>query len=355
MIDRERRALKGVDQSNGPHVASRHGASRSQAGNSAASMLVGLQKSVGNRAVGGMLTAQRDVTTLTLGQGADRAQSPMDTGAPRSQSGAAVAALTAEQRNELIRLTGNRISRAFTAFALAAEQKRAAIKAAAADGPDFASLLLEIALGVLLPAVSRGIAGLAAELPAAASSTAYRVALAAMNEERTTKLLETGVRFGREFLKGETKLEGETEVDTFLNKLEDLFNKGADEVDKHLPDLSDDALGITCAAYDPSVASLNQFRTAVDKLVARYESQVKPIGTTEYHWGNSQSSFSLYWVISPAGGKRLALLENRSLKQWISPELQATAIEKFKELPVGRYYRGQVPEIRADQVEDLAG
>jgi len=302
-----------------------------------------------------MLTAQRDVTSLTLGQGADRPQSPMDTGAPPSKAGPAVAALTADQRNELIRLTGNRISRAFTAFALAAEQKRAAIKAAAADSPDFASLLLEIALGVLLPAVSRGIAGLAAELPATASSTAYRVALAAMNEERTTKLLETGVKFGREFLKGETKLEGETEVDAFLNKLEDLFNKGADEVDKHLPDLSDDALGITCAAYDPSVASLNQFRSAVDKLVAKFESQVKPIGTTEYHWGNSSSTFSLYWVVSPTGSKRLALLENMSLKQWISPELRAIAIEKFKELPVGRYYHGQVPEIRADQVDDLAG
>ena len=44
-----------------------------------------------------------------------------------------------------------------------------------------------------------------------------------------------------------------------------------------------------------------------------------------------------------------------SLKQWISPELRAMAIEKFKELPVGRYYHGQVPEIRADQVDDLAG
>ncbi|HEY0373470.1 MAG TPA: hypothetical protein VGC94_01660 [Amnibacterium sp.] len=318
-------------------------------------MLLALYASIGNRATSKMLTAQRDVTNMTLGEGAGPLPSPTFMDAAQPQLDPAAAELTAEQRAELRRLTGNRISRAFTAFALAAEQKRADIKAAAADSPDFGTLLLEIAVGALLPALGAGIARLAAALPEATSPAAYRVALSAVNKERSTKLLETGVKFGHEALKGEAKLDSETEIDTFLDKLEDRFNKAADEIDKNLPSLSDDALGITCAAYDPSVSGRQEFLAAIEVLVAKYGRQVKPIGTTEYHWMNSESNFSLYWVVSSTGKKRLALLENTSLKEWISPDLQAIAIDKFENSSAGKYYHGQVPEIPAAQVDGLSG
>ena len=81
----------------------------------------------------------------------------------------------------------------------------------------FAELILEIALGALLPAISKGIAHLAEDLPANATNLKYKIALQAMKEEQTTKLLETGVKFGREYLKGEaTVLEGEDDMDAFL-------------------------------------------------------------------------------------------------------------------------------------------
>ena len=119
--------------------------------------------------------------------------------------------------------------------------------------------------------------------------------------------------------------------------------------------MSDEALGVTAAAYDPSVAGREQFRAAVKDLVSKYQKQVKPIGTTEYHWMNNQSNFSLYYVVSPGGSKRLALLENYDLKTWISPELRETAIQKFTSSPVGRHYGGKVPEVPAAQVGNLSG
>ena len=133
------------------------------------------------------------------------------------------APLTKDERTEFTRLTGNRITRAFVAFTQAVEQNRAAVKAAASDSSGFLDIILEIALGMLLPAISKGIAHLAEDLPANASNLSYRVALQAMKEEQTTKLLETGVKFGREYLKGEaTSLEGEDEMDAFLGGLEDI-------------------------------------------------------------------------------------------------------------------------------------
>ena len=103
------------------------------------------------------------------------------------------------------------------------------------------------------------------------------------------------------------------------------------------------------------MAGREQFRSAVRDLVAKYRKQVEPIGTTEYHWMNSQSNFNLAYVVSPTGGKRLALLENNDLKAWISPALRETAIEKWKSTPAGRYSGGTVPEVPAAAVGNLSG
>jgi hypothetical protein len=309
--------------------------------------LLELQQSVGNRAVSEMLV-QRDAIGGTLVAGGSAAPSGPVAGG---------SALTQEQRVELRRITGGRISRAFTAFVTACEQNRAAIKAAASDSGGFVELLLEIALGRLLPGISKGISNLAQELPANASNAAYRVALAAMNEERTTALLETAVKFGREAIGGggDVVLEGEDEIDQFLNTLQNQFLLGADAIDVNLANLSDEALGVTCAAYDPSVTGLPQFRAAVRNLVQRYERQVKPIGTTEYGWMNRSSNFNLYWVVSPTGTKRLALLENYDLEEWISQDLQAIALQKYQDSAAGRLRNGQVPEIPASRVGGLMG
>jgi hypothetical protein len=319
-----------------------------RADTSAGLRLLELQQSIGNRALSEMLMVQRDAASDTLMAGGSA--SPAGTVPTGS-------ALTEDQRDELRRLTGNRITRAFTAFVTAVEQNRAAIKAAASDSGGFAELLLEIVLGRLLPGISKGIANLAQELPAKASNASYRLALAAMNEERTTALLETAVKFGREAVAGggDVDLEGEDEIDKFLNTLENQFNLGADAIDANLPNLSDEALGVTCAAYDPTVAGIPQFRAAVRSLVERYERQVKPIGTTEYHWMNESSNFNLYWVVSPTGTRRLALLENYDLDEWISPELQQIAIEKYASSPAGRLTQGKVPEIPASRVGRLSG
>ncbi|MEA2675485.1 MAG: hypothetical protein QOI92_2677 [Chloroflexota bacterium] len=275
---------------------------------------------------------------------------------PKAAQAAPQQLLSEGERIELRRLTGDRLGRAFTAFAIAAEQNRAAIKAAEKDGGGFADILLEVLLGALLPGISRGLAHMAEELPAAASNVSYRIAMQAMKDEQTTKALEIGVKVGREYLKGVgTNLAGEDEMDAFLNHLQDHFNKSADRIDQSLPSLSDQALSVMYAAYNPEVAGQEQFRTAIQGLVQKYQKQVKPIGTTEYHWMNRQSNFMLYWVIGSGGSKRLALLENQSFKEWVSPELQSVAIQKFKTTFAGNYYKGIVPEIEAKIVDDLRG
>ena len=314
----------------------------------------------------GPITAQRDTDSFSLDQSAatpflspaPTRSSFMDQQADQAAPAPAApsAPLTKDERVELTRLTGNRITRAFTAFSLAVEQNRAAIKATASESSGFIEILLEIALGALLPAISKGIARIAEELPANASNLSYRIALQAMKEEQTKKLLELGVKFGREYIKSETvALAGEDEVDEFLNGLEDKFNVSADKIDQGLPALPDQALGVLAAAYDPRVAGQEHFRGAVKSLVAKYRRQVKPIGTTDYRWGNKQSNFGLSWVVSPSGSKRLALLENNDLKEWIAPELRDTAIEKFKSTPAGRFYGGKVPEVEAKYVGNLTG
>jgi hypothetical protein len=308
-----------------------------------------VQRSAGNQAASQLV--QRDVLTDTIGKRDE----------PGSPGPAAGATLSDSERAELRRFTGDRITRAFTAFTDACQDNRAAVKEAAKETSDFLGVILEIGIGILVPGLARGIAHLAEELPANASNLSYRLALAAMNEERTKMIFESGIKIGKEAIKGPAEhLAGEDEIDEFLTQLKSHFDEGADKIDGNLPNLTDEELGVTCAAYSPSVSGPNQFRAAVHDLVERFQRQVQPIGKVEYGWMNREWGWDLKRVVFANGGKKLAVVEwgdrhgdeGLKFREFVEPSLRELALEKWKATPAARGY-GEPEEIPASHIDGV--
>src|SRR5215831_16832986 len=112
----------------------------------------GLLKAPRRSAAPASLAVQRDPSDFTVPDSLklqtgptsvmDGPMSVMD--APGNQAPAqhpASAPLSKDERSELIRLTGNRITRAFVAFTQAVEQNRTAVKAAASDSSGYLELV----------------------------------------------------------------------------------------------------------------------------------------------------------------------------------------------------------------------
>jgi hypothetical protein len=266
--------------------------------------------------------------------------------------------LNETERGELRRFTGDNLNRAYTAFVGAIADNRAAAKDAAKESPDFLGLLIEIGLGFMLPALAKGIAELAKEIPEGASTAEYRIALAALDEERTKKALEIGVKVGKESLKGVIEpLKGEDEIDQFLIGLDPHFHKAIEKIDGGLPGLSDEELGVVCAAYSEDVANRDVFRASVHELLEKYKKEVQPIGKVEYHWMNEQEGWTLARVVFPDGASKLAVLSytsgDPSFSALVEPELEQEALEKFKHTPDGRYRNGEPESVPANHIDDV--
>jgi hypothetical protein len=259
-------------------------------------------------------------------------------------------ALTSEQRTELRSVTRTRISLAYTAFVSASRSVANAINEAINQEAEMAMLLVDVAMGFLSPALARGIARAANNLPANASNVAYRVALAALDEGRTAEIFNAATKVGTTFAKqNAVRLFGETDVDEFLVALRVQYQGAFQKISDELPLLTDYELGVTTASFDSSVTNEHTYRDAINKLVERFRRQVLPIGETT---GTASRVYArvgrqlAYWVVDASGTRRLALIE-RSVSStrgtlryrfitWISREFHERALARTRQFNRGR-------------------
>jgi hypothetical protein len=319
--------------------------------------VIELQRTIGNRATARMLQREPPTATKTIETGR---QAPVTTAAPAPS-------LTEKEREELERFTGNRIDRAFGAFISACNHNREAVKAAAKAQAENAALFIDIATGFMIPGLSKGIANLANRLPAAASNASYRVAIAALDTDTTKAIFTGATKAANQLLKSNSMtLFGETETDLFIVELESHFQRGADAIDKGLPNLSDAELGVVCAMYDPSVADVNAFRKEIHALVTRFQREVLKSADDpkfEFSQGHTRSKGQQHaWVDLGGGRKRLALLvrdtlnvaahptkETWSFFTWISPDMEQMVLNKWGKGPWGT----GLPTVKKEDVKGL--
>jgi hypothetical protein len=187
--------------------------------------------------------------------------------------------LTHDQRAELRRLVGDRMNDAYGDFTHAAERVAAALKAAVNAEAALLSLVVDVFMGLLSPGLARGIATVVDKIPETAISSTLRGALKRLDKENAGLILAAATKVGKEAIKmNASALFGETDVNVFMEDLRKVFRTGTDAVNQKLPNLTDEALGILAATYDPDSSDTAHYVPIIQDLIDRFRRQVQPIG-----------------------------------------------------------------------------
>jgi hypothetical protein len=283
-------------------------------------------------------------------------------------------ALSKDERQNLERLTGGRLWGSYTTLVGAiADVKVSELRKSIHKSPDFLSTLFQIAIGMAFPPLGKAISSLADQLPTEASNVAYRIALAAADEEKATKAVEKAYELGKgrfENTKTRDEVSKETEEDLFLAKIKDTYKSGIDTVDKSLRSLSDLDLGLVYLAHDVDRLTTEHFVTEVDRLLTEYKNEVEVIGDggTVFHpW---QSTLRYIITDEMTNERFLAVVQvdqsdtgslfKPKFKEEVKVEMQQDAIQRWKttEWDLGsteHKYRGhsEPPSLRTDEIEGV--
>jgi hypothetical protein len=260
--------------------------------------------------------------------------------------------LSAHERSELVRVTGDDIGLAFAAFLAACGDHKDALKAAAKADAEVIALVIDVLTGFLAPAVGRSLGRVAGRLPlSTAPSLTYLRVLNVLENSDVTKAVFTGVMkaAGTTLKVKSMALIGEGEADLFLTRLADWRQQEAHNLDARLQHLSDEELVVIAAAHLPEVSDSSAYRKSIGELLAAFRSEVEPIGSTIV-MGESATTWLVAWVRGRIN-RRLALLsyisapgmDDYRFARWVSPEMQDLAKAKA----------GVVEEIPADEVIGL--
>lgn len=218
--------------------------------------------------------------------------------------------LTHEQRLELRRITGDRISMAYTDFSSAAAANAASIKAAVTAQATIFSVVVDVFMGLAAPGLAKGIAALVDKLPSNSTNIAYRLALQGLDQRRTEQLFAAATKVAKETIRANAQpLFGETDTDIFIKTLKSAFRKGTDKVNLDLPNLTDEELGVVAATYDPNVSDEAHYIPIIQDLVSRFHEQVQPIGPvydSQIVWVQVGSAEYLVRVYQRKGVARIA-------------------------------------------------
>ena len=138
-----------------------------------------------------------------------------------ASAGPNLPALSHDERNELTGETRLRMSLAYTAYVSACHHAGHRLENAAHAEVEFFNRLVDTFLGPLAPFLSTSVARLAERLPIEASALAYRVALAALDTDRTKRIFTSAVSAGGRRIKSEYRsIQRESDGDAFLVALE---------------------------------------------------------------------------------------------------------------------------------------
>lgn len=266
--------------------------------------------------------------------------------------------LTSPERTEMIRFTGNRIDRAFTAFNTALTEEMRHIREAAQARAEMISMIFGLMLGFMVPGIGRGIAALANSLPASASVLSHRIGLLALNADRNAAILGAATEVGKNYVKdGATNVQGVSEVEAFSNELRNLYHAAFDRIDENLPNLTDFELIVMRGAFAPGATNFSAWSSRLRDLLTRYRQQIQPIGQssfeTEYMSATQRETFAAW--IGRGSRRRLALVSSSTqygitthttyhFVRWIDRDMQQMAIAK----------EGSVRTLRRNQISSYS-
>ncbi len=256
------------------------------------------------------------------------------------------------QRNELQRITGDRISMAYTDFVSALQAHKEAIKAAAKAAAEMFALVVDVGMGFLIPGLAKGLGNVVNNIPVKAPEFFYSAAIRLQNPDFAKALVTGATKVGNKLIKDNAMaLFGETEDDAFLDKLQGQFRIGFTATNEGLPSLSDDQVTAVCAAFDPSATNKGAYKAQIGDLLKKFSADVKSVGVmTERQgvlghpekevWANKQAAYVWHehrWkcALLYFNGTEDKLhgygFENWLFEHWVSPEMEDMARAKTKE------------------------
>ncbi|MFC4508367.1 MULTISPECIES: hypothetical protein [Streptomyces] len=307
-----------------------------RAGESAGSLkalLPTLQRTVGNKAVVGLLTAQR--TTV-------QPQVQRAPGMPLEEANQD--RMPPGDRRALETAVAGYIPLAFTAFSNATTAHAAAIKNEAKAKAEMIAMVVDVATGFLAPVFANYvISQLAAKAASAPVQEVTKKAITRLiSQQDTLKASFTGAtKIANQLMKNSSNtLFGESEIDAFALGLRNSFQRGAGSLLNQVTTMPDPQLIALWTAYDPDNADESAYRNSLGELFARYQKQVEPIGerlTVGGEMGVGNSASTDLYEVQLASRKRLATLTSWTmggvnLDAWITPDMESVARAKAKAL-----------------------
>jgi hypothetical protein len=253
-------------------------------------------------------------------------------------------ALDEVRRNELRSVTRARMNFAFTEFVSATKDVREAIHAAARADAEMIGMILSVVVGLAAPGLAGGIAKLANALPISASTPAYRLALAGLDQTFVRALFSSATQVASTVIKREAMaLAGESDTDAFITGLERTTHTAMQQISDNLAKNDDTTLGVTCANYDSSVANVDIYRAEIMRLARLFQHEISPAGTSEFAFSEAPGAggqYDIYSVDYPDGSTKLALLQWKQtgymglwghyyFMTWISSEMQDLAKKRL--------------------------
>jgi hypothetical protein len=350
---------------------------------SEASRVLRLQQLAGNRATSGALVrspsaarraarVQRETDSTGVDDLVGPAKIARDQAAAADRRAAAAekqaqdaltqanAAMSEAKLASLRAVAIGKISLAYTAYVSACRDVRDSIRATAKQNAEMMALVLDIAMGFATPGLAKWVVGFANRIPVEASTTAYRIAMAALDGDRAKAVLGGMTKVANQTLKANAMaLAGETDVDAFVGALETNTQMAFDSIIESLPSKSAAEVGIITAAFHSSITNHDTYRREIKGLCDVYQRDVSPIGELPTFRGGPEDHSIQFapeatWV-RDGGSRKLAIVTYQPgllgiwgnkyfLNSWVDPQMQKLALAK----QIGKY--GRVDEIDVSEL-----
>lgn len=192
--------------------------------------------------------------------------------------------LTTAQRNALHTLLSLRLSMAYTKYANACQEVEDALQAERAARVELVMTLLGVGVIFVTPGLARGITSVVNQLPASASITAHRAALAIQGQAGS--IASAIGLVGKTAAKPAVSAALSANADGYLDALNQGFSLAIDTIAGHVTAnienrtaLSDADLLLYVANWDPTGITQQGYEQVLTTNARSFGRQVQPIGT----------------------------------------------------------------------------
>ncbi|GJM64930.1 hypothetical protein [Persicobacter diffluens] len=259
---------------------------------------------------------------------------------------------SSENISDLINDISFRLNMAHSNFGDACQNVKHAVHKAAEAQKEFTCMLIDIALGYLIPSAGKAFANLANNIPTNSPMYVYRGAISMLDADRNMQNLTSISKVGISAFKSkfESYLVG-TETDTFINSVKIASDIAFDNVNQGINRSTPvDKLLSFYYMFAPEYTHTHIYESIISDLVSKFQNDVELINTQPLYAEISSSLSSFYKVayIGEGSDKKLAIVEkttnynlapvdrifNTSYSQgyifhhWISPEMEELAVQK---------------------------